>query len=261
MSIELPDAAAERLRVEHGAKTRFAPLAIEQRQDMDFALAVQEISIQRWLGEGQRIAGWKIGLTSKAMQDFCKVSSPVMGAILNRGVGPSPARLASACFGRLGLEAELAVRLGRVPAPGEPHDARSLRACMDGVAAAFEVVDDRQADYATLDACSLVADNSWNAGAIFGATITLDDGEALLGRSARLTCDGATVGEGLTDDAGGDPLEVVSWLIDALYRRGRALSAGEWILTGSIVPTVFPLSGQTYRFEIDGFPPADVIVE
>ncbi|MGE4431251.1 MAG: 2-keto-4-pentenoate hydratase [Sphingobium sp.] len=261
MSVESELAAADRLRREHAARLPFSALAVEQRQDMNFALAVQDVSIRRWLEAGHVVAGWKIGLTSKRMQDMCGVAEPVMGAILGGGVRSSPARLRCADHGRLGLETELAVRLGSVPGPGEPSDAQALYSRVDGFAAAFEVIDDRNADYAALDACSLVADNSWNAGVILGEARTMEPDASLLGRMGRLSCNGAPAGEGLTDAAGGDPLLVVSWLISALRARGRSLQPGQWVLTGSVMPTVFPKPGETYRFEIDGFAPIEAIIE
>ena len=108
---------------------------------------------------------------------------------------------------------------------------------------------------------SLVADNSWNAGAIVGNPGTIEPAGSLLGRIGRLSCDGVPVGEGLADAAGGDPLLVVSWLISALRARGRALQPGQWVLTGSVMPTVFPRPGETYRFAMEGFGPVEAIIE
>ena len=75
------------------------------------------------------------------------------------------------------VEFEIALRLGRDLDPAAaPFSEAIMRDAVDGVCAAMELVDDRNADYANLDAISLVADNSWNAGAVLGDFVeTIDD--------------------------------------------------------------------------------------
>ena len=135
-----------------------------------------------------------------------------------------------------------------------------VRECLDGVCAAFELVDDRGADYARLDACSLVADNSWNAGLVHGRFVAAKDVGDILGREGVLTGNGAVIGQGLTDDVGGDPLRIVAWLETHLRSKGRTLAAGEWVSTGSIVPTHFAERGEIYTFEIAGLSTVEISV-
>jgi 2-keto-4-pentenoate hydratase len=66
-------------------------------------------------------AGYKIGLTSKRMQQMCGIDQPIAGTIYSRKVFKSGARLSMADYGRLGLEFEICVRLGRdLDAGSEP---------------------------------------------------------------------------------------------------------------------------------------------
>jgi 2-keto-4-pentenoate hydratase len=46
--------------------------------------------------------------------------------------------------------------------------------------------------------------------------------------------------------------------IGHLTRRGRALVPGQWVSTGSIVPTKFVEPGQTWRFEVAGLAPVEL---
>src|SRR2546428_11829938 len=72
-------------------------------------------------GRGE-IAGWKIALTSKAMQQMTGVDQPAAGAIFSKVVHPSPARLDVAAYHHLGVEFEVAVRVGAdLPASGGPR--------------------------------------------------------------------------------------------------------------------------------------------
>src|SRR6185295_17286939 len=100
---------------------------------------------------------------SAAMQNFCGIDHPIAGVVLARRVLRSGASVRRADYGRLGLEFEIAVRVtSDLPATGMPLTAEAIAPHIGGVCAAIEVVDDRSADYASLDVLSLVADNSWN---------------------------------------------------------------------------------------------------
>ena len=68
------------------------------------------------------------------------------------------------------IECELAVRLGRdLPKEAEPYTRESVRAAVSEIMAAFELIEDRHADYKTSKALSLIADNAWNGGIVIGA--------------------------------------------------------------------------------------------
>jgi len=119
-------------------------------------------------------------------------------------------------------------------------------------------VEDSGADYKRLSAASIVADNSWNAGLVFGAPSPAAGFAHLRGRRGVLSVDGAVVNEGMSDDVLGDPLNAVRWLAQHLRRRGGALQPGQWVSTGAIVPTRFVAPGDRYFFEIDGLAPVDL---
>src|SRR5947209_18699710 len=77
-------------------------------------------------GRGE-IAGWKIGVTRKAMQQMTGVDQPAAGAIFSKVVHPSPARLDVAAYHHLGVEFEVAVRVGAdLPASGGPWTRASV---------------------------------------------------------------------------------------------------------------------------------------
>src|SRR3979409_1022813 len=58
------------------------------------------------------IAGYKIGLTTPVMQKLCGVDEPCYGAIFAREVHHGRAELPVRNYCRLGIETEIAVRLG-----------------------------------------------------------------------------------------------------------------------------------------------------
>lgn len=259
MKSESAQQAARRLFREHRERVLFRPLPPDRHGDLDYAYAVQSMLLEAMLDESKdRICGWKIGLTTQRMQQFCGVDTPIVGAIMSSLLQTSPAVVPHADYVRLGIEMEVAVQLGS-ELPDRPT-AADVRRCLSHIAAAFELVEDRAADYAQLDACSIISDNSWNAGIILGEPVAAAALGDLLGRSGVLKRDGEEIGRGLTQDAGGDPLEVVAWLATLLQAQGRPLQAGHWVLTGSIIPTLFPGPGGHYQFSVDGLPPVELRV-
>jgi 2-keto-4-pentenoate hydratase len=195
------------------------------------------------------VAGYKIGLTSPAMQKMCGMATPVYGRILSTRVQSGDVHVDPARHRHLGVEFEIAVRIGKdVTAP--PQTWSALDEYVDGIAPSFELVDDRHANYAHLDGASLVADNAWNAGIVLGPWQSAPPD--LQSRRGRVFCDGVQVDEGRVGDALEHPFASVHWLAGELARRGHVLRAGMVVMTGSIVRTRFPSVGQHWQYEVDG---------
>jgi 2-keto-4-pentenoate hydratase len=243
--------AAEALLAEHKANRRFkslgppaAPATISDAYDIQ----EQYVALLREQHGGAR--GYKVGLTSATMQAFCRIDHPIAGVVLASRVHRSGTTVRRSDFGRLGLEFEIAVRIkSDVPVTSMPHTAETIRPHIDGVCAAVELVDDRNADYANLDVRSLVADNSWNGGIVLSefATAWLDL-ENVLGRA---TNDRVAIGEGYGRDILGHPFNSIAWLATQLASRGENLKAGQVVMTGSVMKTVFPSEDANYRFDLE----------
>jgi 2-keto-4-pentenoate hydratase len=153
-------------------------------------------------------------------------------------------------FGRLGLEFEIAVRIkSDIPVTAVPCTAEMIEPHIAGVCAAIELVDDRNADYTHLDVLSLVADNSWNGGIVLSEFATKwPDLEGVLGRASK---DDVAIGEGFGRDILGHPFNSVAWLATQLASRGVGLKAGQVVMTGSVMKTVFPVEDASYSFGLE----------
>jgi 2-keto-4-pentenoate hydratase len=243
--------AAEALLAAHKANLRFTALsAPEAPATISDAYDIQEKYVGLLRGEHGGTAGYKVGLTSAAMQAFCGIDHPIAGVVLASRVHRSGATVRRADFGRLGLEFEIAVRIkSDVPVTGTPCTAELIAPHIDGVCAAIELVDDRSADYANLDVLSLVADNSWNGGIVLSEFATSwSDLESVLGRATK---DRVAIGEGHGRDILGHPFNSVAWLATQLASRGEGLKAGQVVMTGSVMKTLFPVEDANYRFDIE----------
>jgi 2-keto-4-pentenoate hydratase len=244
-------ARAQALFEQHRDSLAFSPFAgADALAGIDEAYAVQDAFVQLMLvAESESIAGYKIGLTSARMQALLGIDSPIAGHVLSRRIFDSGHDVRRADYGRLGLECEIAVRLGRDLAPNAaPFDADSVAAAVDGVCVAFELVDDRSADYGVTDIGSLVADNSWNAGLVLGPFHSNWPDLALV--EGVVTRNGTELDRGRGADVLGHPFVALRWLANHLARGQRGLRAGDIVATGSIVPTRVPEAPETCVFNI-----------
>ena len=219
--------------------------------DLPSAYRVQQSFVALLGREAGARVGYKIGLTSLRMQKMCGIDQPIAGVVFASRVHRSGAALQAKRYGRIGLEFEVGVRLAEdLPAHMAPFTMDRVARAVDGVCAAIEVVDDRSADYKSLGVFSLVADNSWNAGAVLSEFRTSwPDLTAVKGTVYR---DGKEVDSGHGRDVLGHPFEPLTWLANHLARSGGGLRAGEFVLTGSLVTTRFPTEPQAIRYELEG---------
>jgi 2-keto-4-pentenoate hydratase len=210
-------ATAKLIAAEHREGKDFHRL--EDLPDLAAAYQVQKVYLGEIIG-ADRIAGYKIGLTSQRMQAMCGIDHPISGAVFGGRVMNSGAKLRIADYHHLGLEFEICARLGRDLAPRKtPYTRDEVGAAVDAVCAAIELVDDRHADYAVLDCRSLVADNSWNAGVVLGTFV--EPPSVLDGVVGVVYQDGVEIGRGRGADALGHPFEPLAWLANHLAAQAR----------------------------------------
>ena len=243
--------AAESLLAEHKANLQFRPLGPpDGPATISDAYDIQERYVALLRSEHGDTVGYKVGLTSAPMQAFCGIDHPIAGIVLARRVCQSGATVRRADFGRLGLEFEIAVRIkSDVPVTGVPCTAEMIAPHIGGVCAAIELVDDRNADYTNLDVLSLLADNSWNGGIVLSEfAAKWPDLESVLGRATK---DNVAIGEGHGRDILGHPFNSAAWLATQLASRGVQLKAGQIVMTGSVMKTIFPSEDATYRFDLE----------
>jgi 2-keto-4-pentenoate hydratase len=252
---ETIDATARAYMETYRSRARYVPLdAALRAAPLDDAYRIQDAVHRLMTGSGRgEIAGWKIALTSKAMQKMTGVDQPAAGAIFSTVVRPSPARVDVGAYHHLGVEFEVAVRVGDgLPASGGPWTRASVAGRVAACMPAFELVEDGDADYKALDAFTLVAQNTWNSGVVLGAPITEWRAIDLETAVTRCWINGEPGGQGKTGDAMGHPLEAVAWVANLLNSRGRMLDRGMIVMTGSSITTKFPAPGDRIRFAIDG---------
>jgi 2-oxo-3-hexenedioate decarboxylase/2-keto-4-pentenoate hydratase len=247
--------AADLLCEARRARQRFDRLPEDCRPaDEASAYAVQDALHAALTAAGRgALAGHKIGCTTPVMQRFLGIANPCAGGVFAPTVQYLEAEFRHADFLHVGVECEIAVRLADDLSPaGAPYDRHAVGAAVGACMVAIEVVDDRYRDYRMLDVPTLIADDFFNAACVLGAPVTTWRDLDLARVRGRMTINGAEVGTGSGGDILGHPLEALAWLANALAARGRCLSAGVFVLLGSVVETRWVAQGDLVAVEIEG---------
>ncbi|MGJ4994845.1 2-keto-4-pentenoate hydratase [Bradyrhizobium sp. HKCCYLS3077] len=198
-------------------------------------------------------AGYKIGCTSKVMQDYIGIPHPCAGGVFASGVHASGVALRAADFVRVGVECEIAVRLAKDLLPLDaPFTIAHVGDAIGDCHAAIEIVDDRYVQWESMGAPTLVADDFFAAGCVLGPAVPRDAAGDLAAVQGRAFVNGALAGQGTGADVLGHPLHALAWLANHLAARGDGLEAGQLVLTGSLVKTVWLKPGDRVRMELDG---------
>ena len=247
--------AAKHLFDAHARREPFVPLPeVIAPRTLSDAYAIQDAFVALRATKLGAIAGHKIALTSAEMRRFVGVDTPQAGMVFAALVRRSPARIRAADYVRLIVEFEIAVEIGEdLPAADRPFLRKRVSDAVGAVMAGMEIADDRNADYKELarHPLDLIADNSWNEGAVLGAAVKDWRGIDLGAVRGVASINGITVGEGRGADCMGHPLDALTWLADHLASIGRGLLRGDVVITGSIITSKFVKAGDLVRFELE----------
>jgi 2-oxo-3-hexenedioate decarboxylase/2-keto-4-pentenoate hydratase len=184
---------------------------------LDEAYKVRQILEEIETAGRGAVAGYKIGLTTPIMQTLCGVDEPIYGAIFVKEVHHGRADLAAQNYCRLGIETEIALRLGEdLPAGSAGSSWRNRVAdAVESAMAAIELLEDLRHDYKRLSAAAMVAGNVWNAGVVAGTPVNDWRRLDLAHLTARLSINGREIGNGKGADVMGNPLNALAWLAEA----------------------------------------------
>lgn len=190
------------------------------------------------------LVGYKIGCTSEVMQKYLAIPHPCAGGVHARRAYETGVVLNASDFVRVGVECEIAVRLEKdlVPA-GAPFTRDSVAASIECYLPAIEIVDDRYVKWETLGAPTLIADDFFAAGIVLGRPVARSAVPDLVEVEGRALINGQETGRGTGADVLGHPHNALAWLANHLASQGKGLRAGEIVMTGSLVKTVWLAAG------------------
>ncbi len=196
------------------------PAGCQPQSDAD-AYQIQDAVTARL---GEAVGGWKIGVATEAADGFC---APILAHMIR----PSPATYSAAELRLIGIEGELALRLGRDLPPRDRPYGRDEVVAGATLHPAVEIVDSRFPDPRVLVRPVMLADNYGNGGLVYGAAVPDWQERDLAATKMAITADGRP----FADSSAGvkrDPAAALVEFANLMRSRGGA-KAGSFITTGS----------------------------
>ena len=238
---QVTQAAEDLLAAEHDGRQIGLLSLRHPGMTLDDAYAVQAAQMRRKLASGRSILGWKIGLTSRAMQDALGIDTPDSGVLYDDMLFADGAVVQAGRFIQPRVEAEIAFVM-KAPLDGAVTRAQVL-AATDSVAPSLEILDTRvqRRDAATGRArviVDTVSDNAANAGIVLGAARHAPEDCDLRWTGAIVKAGGAVVATGLGAAVQDDPVTGLVWLARRMHTYGQRIEAGQIVLSGSFIAPI-----------------------
>src|SRR5690242_2910442 len=229
--------AAEKERKQAVQLSKMWPeITIEDAYAISTEVAEQKIEA------GAKLIGYKVGLTSKAMQRSSQIDEPDYGHLLDSMLIADGARVAHENFCLPRVEVELAFVLGK-PLRGPGVSLTDVLRATEYVVPAIEIVDARLQDPRKI--FDTVSDNGAAAGIVTGGRpvgpleVDLRWVGGIMYKNSEIEETGVAAG------VLGHPAMGVAWLANKLGAHGVALAPGPLVLAGSFTRVVFAQKGDT----------------
>ncbi|MFA5122582.1 2-keto-4-pentenoate hydratase [Zavarzinia sp.] len=194
---------------------------------VDDAYAIQALSVARRRLRGERRAGYKMGLTSRAKMQQVGVSEVVWGRLTDAMRLTEGGDLIRARYVHPRVEPEIAYLIGK-PLEGEVSAAEALLA-VEAIAPALEIIDSRYRDF-KFSLPDVVADNSSSSGFYVGSWAKPSTEVGNLG--ILMEVNGRPVQIGSTAAILGHPVRSLVAAARLVARAGERLEPGDIVLAG-----------------------------
>lgn len=188
-------------------------------------------------------AGFKIGATTKRMQEYLGLAEPAAGYMVAAGVFATGARMPFASLRGPGAECEIGLRLAR-DMPAGPCDRDTAQAAVGEVFAAIEIVENRYGtpplgDLARIGTPTLIADQVYHRAAVLGPAAAWRELD-LAAVEGRVAVDGLERAMGHGRDLLGHPMAALAWLAGSpTVAAFGGLKAGQVVMLGSVTPPIW----------------------
>ena len=229
---------------------------------MDDAYEIQKAICRAKTAAGRKVIGWKIGLTSKAMQYALNIDIPDSGVLFDDMLFGNGATVPENRFIQPRIETEIAFVM-KEPLSGAEVSREDVLAATEYVAPSLEILDTRiqrvdpkSGKFRT--AFDTISDNAANAGIVLGSARHNVDEFNLRWVGAVASRDGEVEETGLGAGVLNDPVESVVWLAQRMAQYGQAIEPGQIVLSGSFIRPVECPPGTHIHADFGNFGNVDV---
>ncbi|MFS8056580.1 2-oxo-hepta-3-ene-1,7-dioic acid hydratase [Rhizobium sp. BR 317] len=243
---------AERTRVQTGLLSLKHP-----EMTMDDSYAIQNAWVQKKIARGRKPIGWKIGLTSKAMQYALNINIPDSGVLFDDMVFEDGATVPADRFIQPRIEAEIAFVM-KAPLKGPNVSIFDVLNATDFITPALEILDTRilRVDPETKKARTIVdtiSDNAANAGIVTGGRAVRPDQIDMRWMGAIVSRNAEVEETGLGAGVLNQPARGIAWLANRLSQYGDGIEAGQIVLAGSFIRPIEARHGDTINADFGSY--------
>jgi 2-keto-4-pentenoate hydratase len=199
--------------------------------DLTAAYATQIALVRQRDQQGERLAGYKLGVTAPEMQAKLSLSGPLRGVLFASAEHHNGVTLRHADFIAPRLEVEVAMRFSQ-DLVSPVVDMQEMIDALAGVMPALEICDSAFDGWPkTLP--DAVADNLSFGAHVLGDPVSVQLLEQF-STDATLRLNGKEMATGNTSNCMGNPLNACLWLVNRLRAEGQVIRAGDVIMTGTL---------------------------
>jgi 2-keto-4-pentenoate hydratase len=245
------EAAAGRLWEAQASATPCTPVRdLIDAGDIGAAYAAQQVNTARHIAGGRRPIGWKIGLTSLAVQSQLGVDQPDFGMLFADTEALDDLPVDPGTLLQPRVEAEVAFVLGADLA-AEPVTTVDVVRATAFVLPAIEIVASRIAGW-DITIVDTIADNASAGGYVVGTRPVPLSSLDLRDLDMEMSGPDGVVSSGNGAACLGNPVNAVVWLANTLQRLDSPLHAGDLVLSGALGSMVTVQAGAVYEATISG---------
>ena len=203
----------------------------DQPGSLEEGYTIQQLVTAEW---PDKIAGWKVGATSKEVQALLGIPEPAYGPVFKNDVFQSPAAISGRRFPHRLLESEFAFKFGKsIPSRPKPYTRDEIIDAVDALLPAFEIISPRFTSFTGHPASDVIADFCANGGAVLGKLCSDWRNIDLSSHVVSLSIDGAERQRGTGAIVLDSPLNVLDWFVNRLSQDGGEIQAGQFVMTGT----------------------------
>ena len=234
------------------SRSEIAPLTRTHGDfDLPTAYAVQALGVQKRLGRGEKIVGYKMGLTSEAKRVQMNLGSPIYGVLTDAMRVEHKLRAGDGVHPK--IEPEIAFvtskELSGRPSPAEAFEAIAT------MGPALEILDSRFVGFKYFSLPDVVADNSSSWRFVLGPQSAPRNPGGL---QMRMLVDGVVKQEASSDAISGNPLLS---LVQLVWLLQKPLPAGSIVLAGAATVAEPLRPGMRVELQVDELGAVAVDVE
>jgi len=251
MSLSIPQLHSIARELAEAEKSRKAISPIKARYEgfsVEHAYQVQAINANQGLKTGKRLIGYKIGLTSKPIQQRFGVSQPDFGHLFASMNVPDEGEINLSTLIQAKVEGEIALVLGKDLRGPDVTAVDALNA-VDYALTAMEIIDSRIEDW-KITVEDTIADNGSSALFVLSENKVPMRGLNLAELGMAFSRNGEVILTGSGAAVMGNPINSLVFLANELGKHDKGLLAGEVILAGSLSGVAPLVAGDFFSCEI-----------